>query len=103
MRTILLIATGIFFYLLARPVFAGGDTFELPMVNGRCQPTVIPEDLKEGWKWIKVHERMDVAKGKNEVQPFQVMHCIEFSKGGAILREYMIASEWYRPIKRTKK
>lgn len=77
--------------------FAGGDTFDLPIINGRCQPTVTPEDLKgEGWKWIKVHERMDVARGKYQVQPFQVLHCIEFANSGAILREYMIASEWYR-------
>jgi hypothetical protein len=78
--------------------YAGGGQFEAPVVQGRCNPIVLPEDMDgEGWKWIKVHERNKIASGDNEIHYFQTMYCREFNSAGGLIREYVIPVEFWRP------
>lgn len=78
--------------------FAGGAEYEAPVVRGRCNPMVIPEDMKgEGWQWIKSHERLAIAAGDNEIRDFQTLYCREFTSTGGLVRDYVIPTEWWRP------
>lgn len=102
-RPILFVLSVLALFCLSR-AFAGGGEYEAPIQLGRCNPITVPEDLiGEGWKWVKVHSRMEISKGDNEIQPFQMMYCREFTRSGGILREYVIAMEWWRPRARKPK
>ena len=99
----ILLHTLLVFFGIANSALAGGydDRQDIPTVNGRCNPIVLPDEVpkeknKNKWQWLKAHERLDKS-GKREIVPFQVMYCREFGVDNAtIVREYVIAVEWYR-------
>lgn len=75
--------------------FAGGGYFEAPVVNGKCRPFIDPP---KPWKRLYQHDELRIKKERRQIQQFQVLYCIEYDEveRGKIIREYVIAEEWYR-------
>ena len=76
-------------------VFAGGGFFEAPVVNGYCRPFMEPP---KPWKRMYQKDELRIRLQAKQIQQFQVLYCIEYDEveRGKIIREYVIAEEWYR-------
>ena len=75
--------------------FAGGGYFEAPVVNGYCRPFMEPP---KPWKRMYQKDELRIRLQAKQIQQFQVLYCIEYDEveRGKIVREYVIAEEWYR-------
>lgn len=95
-----IVALVLFIVLVAfvSSAWAGGGYFEAPVVNGYCRPFMEPP---KPWKRLYSFDELKIMQGKikvKEIKKFQVNHCFEYDEveRGKIIREYVIAEEWYR-------
>jgi hypothetical protein len=81
--------------LFSLPAHAGGGYFEAPIVNGKCRPFM---DAPKPWKRMYQSDELRIKKQGRQIQQFQVLYCVEYDEKerGKIIREYVIAEEWYK-------
>ena len=80
---------------LSVSALAGGGYFEAPVVNGYCRPFMEPP---KPWKRMYQKDELRIRLQAKQIQQFQVLYCIEYDEveRGKIIREYVIAEEWYK-------